>query len=75
MVYFSSREFDFLTLPDDFKTGSSVMPQKKNWDIMELVRGNSNLFQSYEFAIKEVFKNLLSGYNRDYQLTKEPYLK
>ncbi len=75
MVYFSSREFDFLTLPDDFKTGSSVMPQKKNWDIMELVRWNSNLFQSYEFAIKEVFKNLLSGYNRDYQLTKEPYLK
>jgi argininosuccinate lyase len=51
------------------------MPQKKNWDVMELVRWNSNLFQSYEFATKEIFKNLLSWYNRDYQLTKEPYLK
>jgi argininosuccinate lyase len=38
MVWFSSKEFDFLTLSDDFKTGSSVMPQKKNWDVMELVR-------------------------------------
>jgi len=75
MVLFSSKEFDFLTLSDDFKTWSSVMPQKKNWDVMELVRWNSNLFLSYEFATKEIFKNLLSWYNRDYQLTKEPYLK
>jgi len=75
LVLFSSREFDFFTLPDDFKTWSSVMPQKKNWDVMELVRWNSNLFLWYEYQIKEVFKNLLSGYNRDFQLTKEPYLK
>jgi argininosuccinate lyase len=75
LVLFSSREFNFFTLPDDFKTWSSVMPQKKNWDVMELVRGNSNLFLWYEYQVKEVFKNLLSGYNRDFQLTKEPYLK
>jgi len=75
LVLFSSREFDFFTLPDDFKTWSSVMPQKKNWDVMELVRWNANLFLWYEYQVKEVFKNLLSWYNRDFQLTKEPYLK
>lgn len=75
MVLFSSREFNFLTLPNTFKTWSSVMPQKKNWDVMELVRWNSNLFLGYEYSIKEIFKNLLSWYNRDYQLTKEPFMK
>ncbi|MDR2411527.1 MAG: hypothetical protein LBD88_02920 [Candidatus Peribacteria bacterium] len=35
---FSTKEFNFFTLPDNFKTGSSAMPQKKNWDVMELVR-------------------------------------
>lgn len=75
LVLFSTKEFDYFDLPNEFKTGSSVMPQKKNWDILELVRGNSNLFIWYEFQIKEIFKNLMSGYNRDFQLTKEPYLK
>jgi argininosuccinate lyase len=36
------------------------MPQKKNWDLMELLRGNSNLFLGYEYQTKEIFKNLLS---------------
>lgn len=75
LVLFSTKEFDYFTLSDDFKTGSSVMPQKKNWDVMELVRWNSNLFLWYEFQVKEIFKNLMSWYNRDFQLTKEPYLK
>ncbi len=75
LVLFSTKEFDYFTLPDDFKTWSSVMPQKKNWDVMELVRWNSNLFLWYEFQVKEIFKNLMSWYNRDFQLTKEPYLK
>jgi argininosuccinate lyase len=75
LVIFSAKEFDFFDLPDSFKTWSSVMPQKKNWDIMELLRWNSNLFLWYEYQVKEIFKNLLSWYNRDFQLTKEPYLK
>lgn len=74
LVFFSSKEFNFFDLPDSFKTGSSIMPQKKNWDIMELVRGNANLFLWYEFQIREIYKMLLSWYNRDYQLTKEPYM-
>lgn len=75
LVLFSTKEFDYFNLPDEFKTGSSVMPQKKNFDVLELVRWNSNLFLWYEFQVKEIFKNLLSWYNRDFQLTKEPYLK
>lgn len=51
------------------------MPQKKNWDVMELVRGNANLFLWYEFQLREIYKMLFMGYNRDFQLTKEPYLK
>jgi len=75
LVYFSSSEFNFFTLPDSFKTGSSIMPQKKNWDIMELVRWNTNLYLWYEFQIREIYKMLFMWYNRDFQLTKEPYLK
>jgi len=75
MVIFTMSEFDYFSLPDEFKTGSSVMPQKKNYDVMELVRWNANSFLAYEYQVKEIFKNLLSGYNRDFQLTKEPYLK
>lgn len=75
LVYFSSTEFNFFTLPDEFKTGSSIMPQKKNWDIMELVRWNTNLFLWYEFQVREIYKMLFMWYNRDFQLTKEPYLK
>ena len=74
-IYFSSSEFDFFTLPDWFKTGSSIMPQKKNMDVAELIRGNTNLFLWYEFQIREIYKILFMGYNRDFQLTKEPYMK
>src|SRR3989344_5409098 len=40
LLLFTTREFDFFTLPDSFKTGSSIMPQKKNYDVLELIRGN-----------------------------------
>jgi argininosuccinate lyase len=75
LLYFSSSEFDFFTLPEWFKTGSSIMPQKKNRDVIELVRGNTNIFLWYEFQIREVYKMLFIWYNRDFQLTKEPYIK
>lgn len=75
LVSFSASEFDFFTLPDSFKTWSSIMPQKKNWDIVELIRGNTNIFLWYEFQLREVYKMLFMGYNRDFQLTKEPYMK
>ncbi|OGI98397.1 hypothetical protein A3H53_04280 [Candidatus Nomurabacteria bacterium RIFCSPLOWO2_02_FULL_40_10] len=51
------------------------MPQKKNYDVLELIRGNIAIFNGYQHQIENVIKNLPTGYNRDFQLTKEPYIK
>ena len=51
------------------------MPQKKNYDVLELIRGNVAVFNGYQNQIENIIKNLFSGYNRDFQLTKEPYIK
>lgn len=75
LLLFTTREFDFFTLPDSFKTGSSIMPQKKNYDVLELVRGNVAILNGYQHQIENVIKNLPAGYNRDFQLTKEPFIK
>jgi len=75
LLLFTTKEFDFFTLPDSFKTGSSIMPQKKNYDVLELVRGNVSIFNGYQHQIENVIKNLPAGYNRDFQLTKEPFMK
>ena len=75
LLLFTTKEFNFFTLPDSFKTGSGIMPQKKNYDVLELTRGNIGIFNGYQHQIENVIKNLPAGYNRDFQLTKEPYLK
>ncbi len=75
LLLFTTKEFNFFTLPDTFKTGSSIMPQKKNYDVLELIRGNIGVFNGYQHQIENVIKNLPAGYNRDFQLTKEPYIK
>lgn len=75
LLLFTTKEFDFFSLPDEFRTGSSIMPQKKNYDVLEIMRGNVGIFLGFQYQIQEVIKNLPSGYNRDFQLTKEPYLK
>ncbi len=75
LMRFTMKEFSFFDLPPVFKTGSSVMPQKQNFDIFEIVRGNYAIFTGYETQIRTTIANLPSGYNRDFQLTKEPYLK
>ena len=75
LLLFTTKEFNFFTLPDSFKTGSSIMPQKKNYDVLELIRGNVAVFNGYQHQIENIIKNLPAGYNRDFQLTKEPYLK
>jgi len=75
LLLFTTKEFNFFTLPDSFKTGSSIMPQKKNYDVLELIRGNIGVFNGYQHQIENVVKNLPAGYNRDFQLTKEPYIK
>lgn len=71
-VLWSSSEFDFITLPDAFATGSSIMPQKKNPDIPELVRGKSARVFGNLMSIMTLMKSLPLAYNRDMQEDKEP---
>ena len=75
LLLFTMREFSFFSLPAEFTTGSSMMPNKRNYDLFELVRGNSALVMSRQLAIQELSRNLMSGYNRDYQLLKEPLIE
>jgi len=71
---FASQNFGFLSLPDEFTTGSSIMPHKKNPDVFELIRAKCNKIQAFLFEIITVTNNLSSGYFRDYQVVKEGFL-
>lgn len=75
MIWFTTPEFNFFKLPDEFTTGSSIMPQKKNPDVFEILRSNVNVIVALQTQVKDISKNLISGYNRDTQLTKEPLIK
>ncbi len=72
MILWSSAEFGFIELPDAFATGSSIMPQKKNPDVAELVRGKSGRVFGNLMALLTVMKGLPLAYNRDLQEDKEP---
>jgi argininosuccinate lyase len=71
MVYWSSAEFGFLSLPDALCTGSSIMPQKKNPDVAELVRGKTGRAYGNLVNLLTVMKGLPLSYNRDMQEDKE----
>ncbi|MBN9336846.1 MAG: argininosuccinate lyase [Chryseobacterium sp.] len=66
-----SQNFNFISFPKEFTTGSSIMPHKKNPDIFELVRARCNRIQSLPNELILLTNNLPSGYHRDLQLTKE----
>jgi len=68
---FMSAEFRFVDFPDEYITGSSIMPQKRNPDVFELIRGRTNLIQMLPGNIEMLISNLQSGYNRDLQLLKQ----
>lgn len=72
LVLWSSQEFSFVEIGDAFCTGSSIMPQKKNPDIPELVRGKSGRVVGHLMAMLTVLKGLPLTYNRDLQEDKEP---
>ncbi|HOK04998.1 MAG TPA: argininosuccinate lyase [Victivallales bacterium] len=72
IILWSSKEFDFIKLGDEFCTGSSLMPQKKNPDIAELTRGKTGRLYGNLMAILTVCKGLPMSYNRDLQEDKEP---
>ncbi len=71
MCLYNSQNFGFVSFPDEFTTGSSIMPHKKNPDVWELVRGKSNRIKAVVTDIMLTTSNLPSGYHRDLQLLKE----
>jgi argininosuccinate lyase len=71
---FNSQNFGFIKLPDEYTTGSSIMPHKKNPDVFELTRGKCNKLQSLPGEITLIINNLPSGYFRDLQIIKEVFL-
>ena len=75
IILFSMPEFDYFTLPPELCTGSSILPQKNNPDILELVRARATSVISFCFTVMELVKGLPAGYSRDLQETKEPFLK
>jgi argininosuccinate lyase len=72
MIIFSSQEFGFVQLPEAYSTGSSAMPQKKNPDLLELVRGKTGRVSGSATALMVALKGLPLPYNKDLQETQEP---
>lgn len=72
LILWSSQEFNFIELPDSLCTGSSLMPQKKNPDVLELIRAKTGRVYGALFSLMTVMKGLPLAYNRDLQEDKEP---
>lgn len=75
LLLFYTREFGFVVLPDAFTTGSSIMPQKRNPDVFELVRGRTATAQACLNEVLGITAKLPSGYQRDLQLIKAPLFR
>ncbi|MBZ0268702.1 argininosuccinate lyase, partial [bacterium] len=72
LLLFTTREFAFAELPASLCTGSSIMPQKRNADVLELIRASYHVVRGEEAKLHGITANLSSGYHRDLQLTKGP---
>ena len=75
LILFTLPEFGYFSLPKELTTGSSIMPQKKNPDGLELARSRSCLITAASERVKDTIRSLPSGYNRDFQDTKEPVIE
>ena len=71
---YTSAEFDFVRLPDELTTGSSIMPNKRNPDVVEFLRGSAAIISGCMTEIQQII-SLPSGYHRDLQLVKEPTMR
>lgn len=71
MILFTTREFDYFSVDDAMTTGSSIMPQKKNMDYMEVLRGQVSVIISLQHQAQDLTKNQLSGYNKDLKFVKK----
>ena len=75
LLLFYTREYGFVSLPPEFTTGSSIMPQKRNPDVFELMRGRSAVAQAALNEVLNITQKLSSGYHRDLQLIKPPLFR
>jgi len=75
LLLFATIEYGFFTIPQELCTGSSIMPQKRNLDIMELVRARAQTMLAWQQQILGIVTGLPSGYNMDYQETKRPFME
>ncbi len=75
IIIFSAPEFAYLSLPEKFCPGSSLMPQKRNPCPLELIRAKSATVQGMLFQVLEITRGLPSGYHRDFQETKRPLMQ
>lgn len=75
ILLFTTSEFNFFEVDESLSTGSSIMPQKRNVDIAELLRSKVNIMQGYLVQIFNTVVNLPSGYNRDFQDIKRPFIE
>ena len=75
LILYNTSEYGFVELPVEFCTGSSIMPQKKNPDVLELVRANYHRLLAEMQVLLTLPANLPSGYHRDLQLTKEAVMR
>jgi len=73
-MLFTMPEFGYFSLPAEYCTGSSIMPQKKNPDVLELVRAKSSRVFAHAVGVYELVKAAPTGYNRDLQEAKEPFM-
>ena len=75
LILFSMPEFGYFRLPAEYTTGSSIMPQKRNPDVMELLRAKAAKVMAQASVTAEIVRAAPSGYNRDLQETKEPFMR
>lgn len=70
LIIFSTKQFGFIELPDNFCTGSSIMPQKKNPDVLEIIKGKTSYLQGQLVAMNSILQHNFIGLNRETQYTK-----
>jgi len=75
LLLFTTSEFNFFSVDESFCTGSSIMPQKKNFDAMEYLRGRAHKVLGSEHTVASVISGLPSGYNADFGETKSPFFE
>ena len=75
LILYSTREYGLLSIPKEFTTGSSIMPQKHNPDVLELLRARAGKLRATETEIQWIIGKLPSHYHRDFQYTKEPVIR